>query len=227
MNAKEKSGLFREIITKGTLKQKVYSNTEQVFNLVKEVVHELEQDYRNSGISSEGYEIPVEATESGEFEIHLKFAGDILIFYMHSNIFEFPRNHQVMKTPYIREDKERSYCGIVNIYNFLADSFKYNRANDVGYMIGRVFINKEQNYFVEGKRELGMLYPNFGSRKLDKKGVYELVASAIRYTLNFDLLTPPYESQVQVSLGEMRSMMESLTLKTGKRLGFRFQADDD
>ena len=44
----------------------------------------------------------------------------------------------------------RTYCGVINMYNFLSDSFKYNRENDLGYLIGRMFINKE-NTFVEGK----------------------------------------------------------------------------
>jgi hypothetical protein len=227
MSNQEKSKLFREIVEKGSLKQKVYANTLAIFNLIKEVIHELEDDYGRPGkIDSENV-IPFEAVESGEFEVHLKFAGDILIFCMHTNVFEFPRNHEVMKTSYIRDDKHRSYCGIINIYNFLADSFKYNRSNDIGYLIGRVFVNKDKSYFIEGKRELGMLYPNFGKEKLDRRGVYNIVSSAIRYTLNFDLLTPPYDSQVQVSVNEMRSMINSFTLKTGKRLGFRFQADED
>ena len=45
-----------------------------------------------------------------------------------------------MNTSYVKEDKNRSYCGVIHLYNFLADSFKYNRLNDVGYLIGRVFI---------------------------------------------------------------------------------------
>ena len=35
-----------------------------------------------------------------------------------------------------------TFCGIINIYNFLSDSFKYNRESDLGYLVGRIFINK-------------------------------------------------------------------------------------
>ena len=55
---------------------------------------------------------------------------------------------------------------MINIYNFLADSFKYNRLNDVGYLVGRVFLNKDLHYFVEGKRQLGFLYNDFVNDKL-------------------------------------------------------------
>ena len=132
-----------------------------------------------------------------------------------------------MKSNYIREDKRRSYCGVIRIYNFLADSFVYNRDQDLGYMIGRVFVNNEKHYFIEGKRELGMLYNNFNTSLITSESVQGIVESAIEYTTNFDLLTPPYDEVKLVSVGEMRSDLDKKSMVTGKRLGFRFQADTD
>ena len=156
-----------------------------------------------------------------------RISSDILLFVMHTNVFEFPRDHQVMKSPYIRELPGRSYCGVIRIYNFLADSFLYQRDQDLGYMIGRVFVNFEKHYFIEGKRELGMLYNNFNTSLITSESVQSIVESAIEYTTNFDLLTPPYDDVKMVSVGEMRNDMDKKTLVTGKRLGFRFQADTD
>jgi len=133
--------------------------------------------------------------------------------------------HEVMKTQYINDDKSRSYSGVINVYNFLADSFKYNRMNDVGYMIGRIFINRDKHYFIEGKRELGMLYNNFATSVISQETVTQIVESAILYTINFDLLTPPYDAVKLVTVSEIQASLENMVLKTGKRLGFRFQAD--
>jgi hypothetical protein len=145
---------------------------------------------------------------------------------LHTNIFEFPRMHEVMKTKYIEEDKERSYCGVINIYNFLADSFRFNRQMDLGYMIGRVFVNKENHYFIEGKREIGQLYNNFASSELNTDSVKSIIESAIKYTINFDLLTPPYEEVKLIRMGDIQAASD-IKLVTGKRLGFRFQADHE
>jgi len=226
MEENNQPSLFDIIVRKGTLKQKIYQNTVEAFNLIKKVIYAKDKIYRENYTSGK-QKIPFIITEAGEFELHVQFAGDILIFVMHTNVFEFSRSHEVMQTQYIREDKERSYCGMISIYNFLADSFKYNRVNDIGYMIGRMFVNKDMCYFIEGKRELGMLYPNFGKEKVDLDSTDKIVSSAILYTINFDLLVPPYESLVQVSVGEMKSIIDSYTLKTGKRLGFKFQADQE
>jgi hypothetical protein len=225
MKSQEKTKqLFDTLIKKATLKQEVYSNTLESFKLIKAGMENLAKKYETLK-SKAAKEIPFTFRDRSEFESELKFAGDTLVLMMHTNIFELPRNHEVMKTPYILEDKDRSYCGIINIYNFLSDSFKYNRSNDIGYLIGRIMINKDMHYFVEGKREIGFLYNNFGSTLLDKDSACEIIESAIYYTINFDLLTPPYDQVKLVSVQEFMSAVDSMQIKTGKRLGFKFQAD--
>ena len=220
--------LFDKLIQKSELKQAVYQNTFESFKIFKKIIEQMSHNYRNHTKAKKGkFKIPFELKSKSEFEVELKFGGDILIFMMHTNVFEFSRGHRVMNTPYVKKDKDRSYCGVIHIYNFLSDSFKYNRMNDVGYLIGRVFINKEKHYFIEGKRELGYLYNNFGQNIFNKETAESIVGAAIQYTVNFDLLTPPYESVKEVSLQEMLIALNTLSIKTGKRLGFKFQADEN
>ncbi len=218
--------LFESLVSKATLKQDVYKNTHSAFNMLKQGMEDLHKKY-NSLDAEAVKEIPFIYKDRGEFEAELKFGGDTLVFMMHTNVFEFSRNHEVMKTSYIKEDKSRSFCGIINIFNFLSDSFKYNRLNDSGYLIGRVFVNKDKHYFIEGKREMGYLYTNFGNTELSQEKVCEVLESAIYYTINFDLLTPPYEQLKVVSVQGFKEAVDSMQIKTGKRLGFKFQADMD
>lgn len=214
------------IFTKGELKQNVYSATRQSFELfrstAKAIVTVLQEQNRQKG-----KDLRFEFTDRGDFEFEIRFAGDLLLFMMHTNVFEFSRNHEVMKSQYIRENPERSYCGVIHVYNFLTDSFLYQRDNDLGYLIGRIFVNAEKHYFIEGKRELGMLYNNFNTSVIDDESVRGIVESAIEYTTNFDLLTPPYDEIKVVSVGEMRNNFDKKSIVTAKRLGFRFQADTD
>jgi len=220
--------LFDKLVQKATLKQMVYRNTLDSFRLLKDVIDSFTLDYEKyAGEHNLPHRVEFESRMRGDFEIEVKFGGDILLFLMHTNVFEFSRNHAVMRTPYIKEEKERSFCGMICIYNFLADSFIYNRVNDIGYMIGRIFINKDKHYFIEGKRELGYLYNNFGDYLFNKEKIEDIVTAAITYTLNFDLLTPPYQNMQEVTVNEMKNTLDAISLKTGKRLGFRFQADQD
>lgn len=214
------------VFDKSALKQNVFHTTKEVFEMFREETRELIALFKQKS-REEGQDVAFEFTDRGDFEFEVKFGGDILLFLMHTNVFEFSRDHQVMKSTYIREDPQRSYCGVIHIYNFLADSFLYQRDNDLGYMIGRVFVNHEKHYFIEGKRELGMLYTNFNTSVITPESVQGIVESAIEYTTNFDLLTPPYDEVKLVSVGEMRTNFDKKTLVTGKRLGFRFQADEE
>ena len=221
-----KESLKDLVFNKSELKQSVYQATKETFGLFRDNTRELIELFKQR-CREEGKEVAFEFTDRGDFEFEVKFAGDILLFMMHTNVFEFSRDHQVMKTPYVREDQRRSYCGVIHIYNFLADSFAYQRDNDLGYMIGRVFVNFEKHYFIEGKRELGMLYTNFNTSTVTPESVQGIIESAIEYTTNFDLLTPPYDEVKLVSVGEMRTNFDKKSLVTGKRLGFRFQADNE
>ncbi|MCX6248436.1 MAG: hypothetical protein NTW10_11970 [Bacteroidetes bacterium] len=216
--------LFEAIVAKAGLKQEIYANTLNAFNEFKKETVSLAADYHTK-IRQTRWPIPFEYKDLGTFEFELKFGSDVLVFFMHSNIFEFSRDHEVMKSSYIKEDKRRSYCGIIHVFNFLADSFKYNRTNDIGYLIARIFINRESHYFIEGKREVGLLYNNFPTANLDQAAIHSILQSSIQYTLNFDLLTPPYENMKEVTVQEMQTTLENYQIRTGKRLGFRFQAD--
>ena len=221
-----KKSLSDLVFNKGELKQHVYAATKETFELFRTTTREIIDLFKQER-QVNGKNVSFEFTDRGDFEFEVKFAGDVLIFMMHTNVFEFSRNHEVMKTPYIREDPNRSFCGVIHIYNFLADSFLYQRDNDIGYMIGRVFINLDKHYFIEGKRELGLLFNNFNTSLITKESVQSIVESAIEYTTNFDLLTPPYDEVKLVSVGEMRTNFNKKSLVTGKRLGFHFQADTD
>lgn len=218
--------IYNLLRKKFELKNEVYINTYNVFQQFKSLMQEMAEQYRST-YKKENLLVPFDFRDKSEFELELKFGSDILIFMMHTNVFEFSRDHEVMKTPYIREQLNRSYCGVINIYNFLADSFKYNRVNDIGYLIGRVFVNREMHYFIEGKREIGMLYNNFATSVINRETALLILESAIRYTVNFDLLTPPYDTVKEVSVLEMQTTHDNMKIQTGKRLGFKFQADKE
>ncbi|MBN1990419.1 MAG: hypothetical protein JW783_13535 [Bacteroidales bacterium] len=217
--------IVKTLVEKSSLKQKVYDNTFEVFNLIKEVLHEMANEY-NLFLKGTDKRVKLEYRDRGKFEAEIRVAGDILIFSMHSNTFEFDRDHNIWKLSYVQQNNFNSYCGVINIYNFLTDSFKYNRLDDLGYLVGRVFINQEHHYFVEGKRQMGFLYNNFGTAIIDKDSVKRIIESAILYTLEFDLLVPPYDMVKIASVAQMNTKIENSKIQTGKRLGFTFNSDD-
>lgn len=216
--------IFNELKEKAILKQDVYNNLKLNFKVMKTVLKEMADNLQDR-MKSQDERVKIEYRERGEYEAHLQFAGDILIFQMHSNVFQFDPGNSLWKTSYLSDNANRGFCGIINIYNFLADSFKYNRVNDSGYMIGRMFINAENHFMVQGKRQLGFIYNDFINMTMSKENMEKVIESAVLYAIDFDMFTPPYERVQEISIAEINST--ALTMRTGKRLGFTFQADSD
>ncbi|MDR2407888.1 MAG: hypothetical protein LBE13_07240 [Bacteroidales bacterium] len=226
METEDKTKLIcNQINRKGTLKMNVFKNTETAFEILKKQANQFPQIYQSF---HHGSNINVKYENSQSHSFSLQFGSDILFFVLHSNVFEFNRDHELMKTPYIREDKDRAYCGMISIYNFLSDSLFYNRYNDIGYLIGRVFLNCENHCYIDGKRELSQIYNNFNTVVFDEPMAALLLNSAIQYTINFDLLVPPYEMVKEITIQDMLEINNKrMPIKTAKRLGFRFQADTE
>jgi len=218
----EITGILKE---KSQLKQKVYDNTFESFCEVKEVLKSLAKELNGSLVGTDS-RIRVEYTDRSNFDAQIKVAADILLFSMHSNIFQFDREHPAWKTAYIQKNKYNAYSGIINIYNYLADSFKYSRQDDLGYLIARIFINHEKQYLVEGKRQMGMLFTNYGNEEISKQSLQLIIATAIQYSLEFDLLVPPYDTVKIATVGQAEAKIQHSRVITGKRLGFQFNSDD-
>ena len=227
MNHKESQELmFNLVKEKSVLKQDVFNNIILNFKVLKQVLKEVCDDL-STRISKVDERVIIEYKETGEFEAKVRVAGDLLIFQMHTNVFKFDRENSLWKTVYLSENDNRGYCGIINIYNFLNDSFKYNRYNDLGYLVGRIFINHENHFMVEGKRQLGFLYNDFVNHILDKDKLKSIIQSAIIYCLDFDLLVPKYDIIKEVSVREINQRIDDSRIKTGKRLGFVFNSNSD
>lgn len=222
---KEEDIILQKLQSKSVTKQKIYQNTYQMFQLLKDCSKEITNALKKE-LNKNKINLPFEFSDKGEFNAELKFAGDMLIMSMHTNIFQFPRAHGIMKTSYVIEDPLRSYCGVIHLYNFLSDSFKYNRNNDIGYLVARIFINKDLHYFVEGKQQIGFLFNDFINSTMDKKALRKILELAINYCIDFDLLMTPYDNVKEVTVEEMLENTNNMNIKTGKRLGFQFQADN-
>ena len=214
------------MILKTNLKQEVYQKAVGSFALLKEVLKELADDYRNKLKDKVDDSVLPVYQEKGPFEAEFRLGGDMLIFSMHSNVFVFNREHPIWKLDYIKANPLNSYCGVFNIYNFLADSFKYNRMEDLGYLIARIFINRENHFFVEGKRQSTELVKDFGSDEMSRKYMKEIIETAVQYAIDFDLLVPPYDQVKIVTVDQMNAEINNSKIQTGKRLGFKFNSDD-
>lgn len=225
-NSSLRERIEEAIIRKSALKQRVFDNTFATFNELKDALLEMASDLEDALEGKIDKRVKIEYRDRGKYEAQLQVAGDLLIVQMHTNAFEFETGHVIWENPYVSEDRDNSYCGVINIYNFLSDSFKLNRSADEGYLIGRIFINREKKFFVEGKRQTLLRALEFGRAEIDREALVSIMETALHYALNFDLLTPPYEGSKRVTVDQFNTRMDNSKFVTGKRLNYEFNVDD-
>ena len=218
--------ILATIINKSTLKQHIFDNTFATFNELKEVLFEIASELDDDLDGKLDKRVRIEYRDRGKFEAQLQIANDLLIFRMHTDVLEFDSNHIIWQNEYVQAERDNSYCGVIDIYNFLSDSFKFNRNADEGYLIGRIFINREKCFFVEGKRQTLVRPMAFGKEKITREDLIAIMETAINYAINFDLLVPSYEDNKRVTVDQFNSKMDNSKFVTGKRIGYEFNVDD-
>ncbi|WP_411275409.1 hypothetical protein [Daejeonella sp.] len=211
---------------KACLKQEIFRTTQDVFIRFKKQLENIGNKMR-ADFKEKDPDVEIRYSENGDFEAHLKFSGDVLVISMHSNVFSFAPEHAVNQLKYVKDEPSRKYCGIIHLYNFLADSLKYNRSSDTGYLLGRIFINAEEHFFVDGQSQLGFLFNSFGKGKIKQTQIVEILELAIIYCMDFDLLTPPFDSVRQITLEEKQFIGGNSGYATGKGMGYKFKTELD
>lgn len=211
------------LVNKAALKQDVADFSEGVLKELRQVAEEEIQELRNKVDDSR---VRLSVVEKGKYEFRISVGSDTLIFQLHSNIFRFDDSHPIWNTAYLKENGANGYFAIINIYNFLAESFEQNKYNDVGYLIGRLLVNHDHHFIVEGQGELQNLSKDLGKKKLTKQYLDQVIQSAIRFAIEFDLITMPYDDIQPITVGQVEEISSGLQVSTGKRLGFKFSAED-
>lgn len=210
--------IFEGLKQKSTTKQTIFRNTQEVFEKMRGVATDIVACLTQK-ITKVDSNVVIEYRNINEFEFHIKFSGDLLIFVMHSNIVTFPEDHELMSNPYVEADFRRRFFGHIMAYNFMADSIKYNRMNDPGYLLARILINVEKHFYLEGVSELDLEYTDISRNEVNEKALRVFIESAMIASVNNDLVAPDIDDIKKISV---KQKMDNQQVSRGQKLGFSF-----
>lgn len=205
---------------KSKTKQAIYRNTQQTFDRMKEISQELVA-VLTERVTKQDADVVIEYRNLNEHEFHIKFSGDLLVFVMHSNIITFPDDYEIMQGAYVQEDFRRRFFGHVMAYNFMADTIKYNRLNDPGYLVGRMLINIENHFCIEGVKQLDLPFDqaaNIAENVMTDKTLRIIVESAMIAAVNNDLMGQDVSEIERITL---KQKLENTHLTRPHKLGFQ------
>ena len=217
MEKKPSDRIIEVLSTKSSTKQQVHRNVLSTFARLKGVLIQLAAEL-NAAVCDIDHHVVVEFFDRGEFEAEIRFSGDALVFQVHTNAFALPPDHVLRKLPEAKSDPLFAYFGMIHVYNFLADSFRMNRLNDAGYLLGRILINKDGRAMLEGHDKLNRA---LSKGPVDEALLKDWVQQAILYAMAFDLVASPFEGLEEVSVAQFFDVSGQLKQRTAKTLGFR------
>ena len=154
-----------------------------------------------------------------EQEFEIKLAGDLLIFVLHTNIVTFDESHEVMSDPYIKANTVNRYFGQIMIYNFMADSVKFGRINDPGYLVARLLINHENRFIVEGQSGLKDLFSKISEKPITINDINTIVQHSLMIAIDNDLIAPPFPDLRAITLNQ--KLERTQELGAGQKIGFQ------
>jgi hypothetical protein len=210
--------IFDGLKQKSSAKQAIYRNTLATFDMLRKVTQELVVELSRK-ITAVDSTVIIEYRPVNDMEFHIRFSGDLLVFVLHSNIVTFPDDYGPMDTQYVADDFRRRFFGHIMAYNFMADSIKYQRLNDPGYLVGRLLINIDSHYFLEGVQQLELPDNDMSDNPVTEDSLRLFVESAMIAAVNNDLIAPPLTDIQKISV---KQKLENQQVSRGSKVGFSF-----
>lgn len=219
--SKSVSDIAQLLSTKAQLKQELFQKGKEWIKNWHEVGHHLVKELQKQQTGN----VPISYKKQSDYTFQLEIAGDTLMVDMHTNVFKFDPGHRVWKGAYLKKDEKRGYCMVFSIYNFLSDSFRFQRLSDIGELVGRVFVNHEGDFFTEGVRDFSMVQPIFceGS-KWNNDLMKQLLCEALHHSIHYDLFVPQKNNVERLQVNQVLNQVALEKRMTGKRLGFNYKA---
>jgi hypothetical protein len=212
--------IFEGLKQKSTAKQAIFRNTQAAFDCLRLVTQELVVELARK-LTALDASVIIEYRPINEMEYHIKFSGDLLVFVMHSNVVTFNDDYGPMNSAYVNADFRRRFFGHIMAYNFMADSIKYQRLNDPGYLVGRLLVNIDNHYYLEGVQQLELPNNDMSDNLITTEAMRLFVESAMIAAVNNDLIAPPLPEIQKISV---KQKLENQQVSRGSKVGFSFSA---
>lgn len=213
--------LKESLETRALLKQRIWHISQEAFKVL-ESESKILADKLTEEIKTK--EVVVEVINTSDHEFNMKFGSDVLVFALQTNIVTFEEGNHLLKTKQIKKNSDLAYFGQIMIYDFLADSIKYERTGDSGYLIARILININNHMYIEGVRELHYLFPGTNGTEANHKNISLLVKKALSVTIESDLIGKEFNQIQSITLGE--KLTRNKEVGHGSKIGFRMSLDN-
>lgn len=208
--------ILNKLQTTSKLKYNLFGQTEKLFRQLEEICHILAKEIHEANQSDQP--VPLKTERINDFEFIFRIGGDILVFILQSNIVKLPDDTYLSKSKYLKEDNTLKYFGQILIYNFIADTITYGRLDDPGYLVGRILLNRENKFFLEGDRKIVYSFPELKENPVTFDKMRSLIEQLVESALENDLLAPAFQDLMIITYHQ--KLEHTSSMGNPKKIGF-------
>lgn len=209
--------IFEKIISVNSVENNVIYRTMKALRMIRTAARIVEVKFEERFPDAN---ISFEVTKNSDYVFEMKFGRNILAFVANPIVFTFPKGHAVFRNLYVADDKNRAFCGVIDVYNFLSESFRLKQMEDLGALIGRIYVNMEGHFFVEGDGALASVVNKFESCEFDDVAANEIVSLAIETALDFKVPFLSMNDVKAIHIDDYLNYRDKMQLRNGKKIGF-------
>jgi hypothetical protein len=210
------NNILKKLQTTSKLKYNLFEMTEELFQQLELICHELSQEIQKA--NKEEKPVPIKLERINDFEFIFRIGGDVLIFILQSNIVRLPDDTYLSRSKYLKEDNTLRYFGQILIYNFISDTITYGRLDDPGYLIGRILLNREKKFFLEGDRKIVFSFPELRDNPVTPEKMRSLIEKLVESALENDLLAPSFQDIMLITYHQ--KLEHTSSMGNPKKIGF-------
>lgn len=214
------SNILSKLHTTSKLKYNLFESSVALFGQLEKICMEIAKDLMDADKGSNP--IPIKVEKINDYEFIFRIGGDVLVFILQSNIVRLSEDTYLAKSKYLKSDPDLSYFGQILIYNFLSDTLTFGRLDDPGYLIGRILLNKENKFFLEGDRNIVFNFPELKENPVSQEKMRYLVEQLILSALNNDLLAPAFDDIMIINYHQ--KLEHTSSMGNPQKIGFEFYA---
>ena len=98
LNMSENNQILNLLQSKSSTKQEVFRTTFTAFKKLTKILEKKSTELSEVMKDKDKF-VEIGFHKKGDFESHINFSGDRLIFHILTNVFDFPNNHSIQRHP--------------------------------------------------------------------------------------------------------------------------------
>ena len=218
--------LCEKIENKNNLVHTLLEHGTKTLQILKKEGQFLLSDLRKN-MTYRKYPVKLHFKDNGENEFEFSVAEKTLAFFMPNYIYDLRLNKEIFSSSYLQRKVagENRFFSIIYIYYFARPSLFYKIQSDVGILIGRIFVNKDMDCFIEGKDEIGTLTLD-DLKPVSNRLIRNLLISCISYIIDVDAPPASFNEIEVINVQDFLAVVEQSELSSSKPIGFQSHWDN-